>query len=427
MACRRPAPGRRRRRRRGRPAPRTQPAGRQALADSKRESRAWPCCGPSTPTAPPAASGCARHHGNAVADALKRGWIAPGAAADPAQMAGARSHRRTAGRRRRPLGELRALQPFLLFGVTGSGKTEVYCASCSRSSPAAAQALILVPEIALTPQLEGRVAGRFPAARVVSLHSALAEGARPRASCRPGGPRRHRPGTRLSVFRAAAAARPDRRRRRTRRQLQTAGRTLLRPRPRHLARPPAQGPSCSAPRPLPRELARRRDRPLPARRAGQPGRRGDAAGSPGGCAPRKLQHGLSEHLLRAVEARLQRASRASSSLNRRGYAPVLCPSCGWVQPLPHCTANMVLHLPTGACAATTAASRPPSPRLPRLRRPGTSSPSGRGTPAPEEHPRRALPHRPGAARRPGRRPHPPASGTPCSQIGTRRGTWSAPR
>jgi primosomal protein N' (replication factor Y) len=59
----------------------------------------------------------------------------------------------------------------------------------------------------------------------------------------------------------------------------------------------------------------------------------------------RLQNGVSEHLLRAIEARLQRGEQSLVFLNRRGYAPVLsCPSCGWVSKCPHCTANMVLHL-----------------------------------------------------------------------------------
>jgi hypothetical protein len=59
----------------------------------------------------------------------------------------------------------------------------------------------------------------------------------------------------------------------------------------------------------------------------------------------KLQNGVSEHLLRAIAARLERGEQSLVFLNRRGYAPVLsCPSCGWVSRCPHCTANMVLHL-----------------------------------------------------------------------------------
>src|SRR5690606_8408720 len=53
-----------------------------------------------------------------------------------------------------------------------------------RELAAGRQVLMLVPEIALTPQLEARVAARFPAAEVVSLHSALAEGARSRGVVR---------------------------------------------------------------------------------------------------------------------------------------------------------------------------------------------------------------------------------------------------
>ncbi|MFS2115056.1 DEAD/DEAH box helicase, partial [Herbaspirillum frisingense] len=91
--------------------------------------------------------------------------------------------------------------PLLLYGVTGSGKTEVYLqaaaailrraaeqASSSGSSepgqpapaPAPAQILVLVPEINLTPQLEGNIRARFPHLNVVALHSGLAEGERAR-------------------------------------------------------------------------------------------------------------------------------------------------------------------------------------------------------------------------------------------------------
>ena len=68
----------------------------------------------------------------------------------------------------------------LLFGVTGSGKTEVYLRLIERMLAAGRQVLLLVPEINLTPQLEGRVRARFPGSVVVSLHSELAEAARER-------------------------------------------------------------------------------------------------------------------------------------------------------------------------------------------------------------------------------------------------------
>lgn len=67
-------------------------------------------------------------------------------------------------------------EPFLLYGVTGSGKTLVYLELAQRVIEAGRQVLFLLPEIGLTPQLAGRVRTRFPATAV--WHSALADGDR---------------------------------------------------------------------------------------------------------------------------------------------------------------------------------------------------------------------------------------------------------
>jgi primosomal protein N' (replication factor Y) len=61
----------------------------------------------------------------------------------------------------------------LLHGVTGSGKTEVYMRLIKRTLDAGRAALVLVPEIALTPQTGGRLLARFPQERVAILHSGL--------------------------------------------------------------------------------------------------------------------------------------------------------------------------------------------------------------------------------------------------------------
>ena len=65
--------------------------------------------------------------------------------------------------------------PFLLFGSTGSGKTEVYLRAVAEllARDATAQALVMVPEINLTPQLEARFKTRFGSDAVVSLHSGM--------------------------------------------------------------------------------------------------------------------------------------------------------------------------------------------------------------------------------------------------------------
>ncbi|MGH8703745.1 MAG: DEAD/DEAH box helicase, partial [Burkholderiales bacterium] len=105
----------------------------------------------------------------------------------------------------RAVSEIRArlggFHPFLLLGVTSSGKTEVYLHAIAATLEAGQQALVLVPEIALTPQLEALVQHRFPGTHTVSLHSGLAEAERLehwRAAC--SGRARIVLGTRLAVF-----------------------------------------------------------------------------------------------------------------------------------------------------------------------------------------------------------------------------------
>ncbi|NIT14379.1 MAG: primosomal protein N' [Candidatus Dadabacteria bacterium] len=67
--------------------------------------------------------------------------------------------------------------PFLLHGVTGSGKTEVYLHSIQKALDEGRQALVLVPEISLTPQLVGRFKQRFGSAIAV-LHSGISDSQR---------------------------------------------------------------------------------------------------------------------------------------------------------------------------------------------------------------------------------------------------------
>ena len=72
---------------------------------------------------------------------------------------------------------LTSSRPVLLFGVTGSGKTEVYLQAIAKELAAGRGAIVMVPEIALTPQTVSRFASRF-GDRVAVLHSALSDGER---------------------------------------------------------------------------------------------------------------------------------------------------------------------------------------------------------------------------------------------------------
>ncbi len=82
-----------------------------------------------------------------------------------------------AGGEKRDAGPARARKPFLLHGVTGSGKTEVYLRVIAQALAAGKTALVLVPEISLTPQLAARFRARF-GDLVAILHSGLTEQAR---------------------------------------------------------------------------------------------------------------------------------------------------------------------------------------------------------------------------------------------------------
>ena len=73
--------------------------------------------------------------------------------------------------------QARAYAPFLVHGVTGSGKTEVYLRAIAAALALGRRALVLVPEISLTPQLAARFRGRF-GDRVAVLHSGLSDAAR---------------------------------------------------------------------------------------------------------------------------------------------------------------------------------------------------------------------------------------------------------
>jgi len=240
-------------------------------------------------------------------------------------------------------------QPFLLHGVTGSGKTEVYLRLIADALALDRQVLLLVPEINLTPQLEARVALRFPGTPLATLHSELTEAARLRhwkaAACGQAGIVL---GTRLSVFTPlprlglilvdeehdASFKQQD--------GMRYSARDLAVFRARQRAVPIVVGSATPALESWANAKAGRyhllpmthravANATLPRVRLVDTRRE-------------KLQDGLSAALLAGIEERLGRGEQSLVFLNRRGYAPVLaCPSCGWISGCKRCAANLVLH------------------------------------------------------------------------------------
>lgn len=243
----------------------------------------------------------------------------------------------------------RGFETFLLHGVTGSGKTEVYLSAIERVLAAGGQALMLVPEIALTPQLEARVSARFPGAQVVSAHSGVADAARARAFLAALAGRADIVlGTRLSVFMPMPRLKlivVDEEHDASFKQqegLRYSARDVAIFRAKQRDIPIVLGsatPSLETFHHATSGRYTKLDLPL----------RAVAAAMPNvttiDTRKQKLEDGLSQALISAVSERLHRGEQSLVFLNRRGYAPVLaCPACGWISRCRRCAANLVLHL-----------------------------------------------------------------------------------
>ncbi len=327
--------------------------GREALAPGRRASRALTLLQALAEGAGPWRRSVirARDGGEAVGELLRRGWLEIVADPGARHEAGAQplATPEQAAAVEVIVGAGMRFRPWLLHGVTGSGKTEVYLRLAAHALAQGRQVLMLVPEIALTPQLEQRVAQRFAAANVVSLHSALADGARSRGFVQALSGRADIVlGTRLAVFAP----------------LPRLGLILV-DEEHDASYKQQEGVRYSA-RDVAVWRARQRDVPVvlgsatpsletwhhakSERYALQTlSRRAVAATLPAvRCIDTrriKLDEGLSPALHAAIAQRLVRGEQSLVFLNRRGYAPVLsCPSCGWVSRCPHCSANLVVHL-----------------------------------------------------------------------------------
>jgi primosomal protein N' (replication factor Y) len=237
--------------------------------------------------------------------------------------------------------------PFVLHGVTGSGKTEVYLRAIAEVVARGEQALVLVPEISLTPQLVARFTERFPGPLAV-LHSGLTDTDRLQAwrAARSG----LAPvviGTRSAVF--APLARPglvvvDEEHDASYKQqdgFRYSARDLALARAQRIGVPVVLGSATPSLESLERIRAGRAQRlDLPNRTAG--------------AQPPTLHlvdlrahaetQGMATPTVLAMRRHLDAGGQVLVYLNRRGYAPTLfCPGCGWVAPCPRCDARLTVH------------------------------------------------------------------------------------
>ncbi|HWP88931.1 MAG TPA: primosomal protein N' [Burkholderiales bacterium] len=237
--------------------------------------------------------------------------------------------------------------PWLLMGVTGSGKTEVYLHLIAEVLARGRQALVLVPEINLTPQLEALVRARFPATLIVSLHSGLNESERLRGwLAAQAGEAGIVLGTRLAIFTPLPALGlivVDEEHDASFKQmdgLRYSARDLALVRAKRRAIPIVLGSATPA-------LETFHNAATGAYRA-------LALSQPVNAMPAEIEYvdtrnaplidGLSQELLRAIDVTVKRGEQSLVFINRRGYAPVLiCRSCNWTANCQRCSAKLVMH------------------------------------------------------------------------------------
>jgi len=243
---------------------------------------------------------------------------------------------------------LGSFQSFLLCGVTGSGKTEVYLRVSETVLARDGQVLMLVPEIALTPQLQAMVQSRFPGVLVSSLHSGLNNTERAANwfaahSGRAGIVL----GTRLAVFTPlprlgliVVDEEHDTSLKQTEGFCYSA-RDLAVVRASQRGVPVVLGSATPALESYYNATSGRYTLiELPERINARPPSIQciplDVAGRRSGIAPR---------LIEAIREKLRRGEQSLVFINRRGYAPVLmCHSCGWLSGCHRCSAQLVLHM-----------------------------------------------------------------------------------
>ena len=239
---------------------------------------------------------------------------------------------------------------FLLHGITGSGKTEIYVHLMNRILQQGGQVLLLVPEINLTPQLENYFRSRLPDVELVSLHSGLSDGERMQNWLRAqSGRARIILGTRLAVFTPLpqlALLIVDEEHDASFKQqdgLRYSARDVAIFRASQRGVPIVLGSATPSLESYYNAQSGRYQMLRLTQRAAARARLPTVS-----CINTSniiMQHGLSEPLLKALAERLQRGEQSLIFINRRGYAPVLmCGACGWLSGCSNCAGKLVLHL-----------------------------------------------------------------------------------
>ena len=270
-------------------------------------------------------------------------------------------------------------RPALLFGATGSGKTEVYLRATAKvlAQDASAQVLVMVPEINLTPQLQARFEERFAhlgQAQVVALHSGLTPAQRLKSwLAAHAGQARLVLGTRMAIFASLPNLRlivVDEEHDPSYKQQEGARysardlavyRAMIESSPDNAAESAdARATHEGKPGGICRVLLGSATPSLESWQATVTGRyqrltmseRIGGAEQQGSLPAVRLvdmnhqpKHcTIAPPLLDAIAQRIARGEQSLIFLNRRGYAPVLaCHDCGWKSECPHCSAYRVFH------------------------------------------------------------------------------------
>lgn len=244
--------------------------------------------------------------------------------------------------------ELHGYHAYLLHGDTGTGKTEVYLRAIEKILRLGRQALVLVPEIGLTPQTLARFQARFAHAIGV-LHSGLGEAERARtwAAAREG-----RIGVLIGTRSAVFAPLPalgivivDEEHDLSYKQqegFRYSARDVAVMRAHRAGVPLVLGSATPALESL-HNAASGRYRPL--RLTERPGATAAPRWELVDLRNSRLREGISARALQAIADALAAGDQVLVFLNRRGYATtLLCHHCAWIAGCPHCEARLTVHL-----------------------------------------------------------------------------------